>query len=92
MRGQDHCTPTFDPTRLAGKCNQTSGASCKNVSSSGVRDSLSAQHIPECYGRLTTEYLSTVFGPDEEEPAVDPPVAEYIHEEVVYTEEDEWPK
>eukprot|EP00971_Amphidinium_carterae_P108055 2139211-Amphidinium_carterae.1 len=59
MRGQDRCTPTFDPTRLAGKCNQTSGASCKNVSSTGVRDSFSAQHIPECYGRLTTEYLST---------------------------------
>eukprot|EP00971_Amphidinium_carterae_P328977 6461168-Amphidinium_carterae.1 len=72
MRGKDHCSPTFDHSRLAGKCNQTSGAHCRYVSSSGVRDSLAAQHVPECYGRATMEYLSIVFGPDEEEPPIAP--------------------
>eukprot|EP00971_Amphidinium_carterae_P198968 3948415-Amphidinium_carterae.1 len=91
MRGKDHCAPTFDHSRLAGKCNQTSGMSCRFVSSSGVRDSLVAQHVPECYGRATKEYLSTVFGPDEEVHPLVPPADDHIHEEIVYTEEDDWP-
>eukprot|EP00971_Amphidinium_carterae_P349330 6490965-Amphidinium_carterae.1 len=91
MRGADSCTPSFDQSRLAGKCNQTSGDNCRSISSSGVRSSLDAQHVPECYGRLTTEYLSTVFGPEEEEAYAGIPVEAHVHEEIVYTEEDDWP-
>eukprot|EP00971_Amphidinium_carterae_P171828 3406881-Amphidinium_carterae.1 len=91
MRGKDHCTPTFDHATLTGKCNQTSGMNCRFVSSSGVRDSLMAQHVPECYGRATKEYLSSVFGPEEEEPPPVPPADDHIHEEIVYTEKDDWP-
>eukprot|EP00971_Amphidinium_carterae_P025088 495322-Amphidinium_carterae.1 len=91
MRGTDHCSPTFDHNRLAGKCNQTSGAHCRLVSSTGVRDSLTAQHVPECYGRATTEYLSIVFGLDEDELPSASPAESHIHEEIVFTEEDDWP-
>eukprot|EP00971_Amphidinium_carterae_P217731 4322210-Amphidinium_carterae.5 len=87
-RWKHAATTKIDNNNLAG---WQMGMNCRFVCSTGVRDSLGAQHVRECYGRVTKEYLSTVFGPDEEERPHVSPADDHIHEEIVYTEEDDWP-
>eukprot|EP00971_Amphidinium_carterae_P216750 4302819-Amphidinium_carterae.1 len=76
---------------------QSSGQTCRFVSSTRIRSSLLEHEIPECYGRFTKEYLATVFLPEpfpeiEEEPMPAIQSTPEVHEESVYTEDDPWPE